>query len=293
MASKRIVEKKLLFLFMLAGKAQKFVSVVVRSALVETLSTGDKECLIELVEASKVMNQVWAHQMWQKGPEFLAQADSELDHATALYKLIQINRGPWSELDNFESFIPDSSLFMKIPNTAPPGGNFYPEDMTKDEFTTWINSSPIEKSSATDYYTFIRRDESGNLAIVPYSTELSNLLSICSAHLLKASSLCSSESLRNFLVSRAHAFSSNDYYPSSLDWLKIDSPISVTIGADFIYHDRLFGYKASYEAMIGLRDAVETEKLVSFVRFQLFIYRTMVECDPKQTARVGKQLTNG
>ena len=39
-----------------------------------------------------------------------------------------LNKGPWSDLDGHTAFLPD------VPERKPLGANFYPEDMTKEEF---------------------------------------------------------------------------------------------------------------------------------------------------------------
>jgi hypothetical protein len=50
-----------------------------------------------------------------------------------------INKGPWSALDNFKAFIPG------VPAEKPKGANFYPEDMTKQDFETWVASLSKEE----------------------------------------------------------------------------------------------------------------------------------------------------
>ena len=54
-------------------------------------------------------------------------------------------------------------------------------------------------------------------------------------------------------------------YASDVAWMKLDSPIDVTIGPYETYNDELFGYKAAFEAYITLRDDAETAKVKSFV----------------------------
>jgi hypothetical protein len=43
--------------------------------------------------------------------------------------------------------------------------------------------------------------------------------------------------------------------------MDFDAPIDVTIGPYETYSDRLFGYKAAFEACVTLRDDAETAKL--------------------------------
>ena len=63
-----------------------------------------------------------------------------------------INKSPWSALDDFKAFLPG------VPAEKPKGANFYPEDMTREEFETWVASLPKEKQEeAKGFFTVIRR----------------------------------------------------------------------------------------------------------------------------------------
>jgi len=80
----------------------------------------------------------------------------------------------------------------------------------------------------------------------------------------EAAALTPNTSLKEFLTLRAEALRSNDYYPSDIAWMKLDAPIDITIGPYETYNDELFGYKASFEAYVTLRDDRETAKLKAF-----------------------------
>ena len=80
----------------------------------------------------------------------------------------------------------------------------------------------------------------------------------------EAAALTPNASLKEFLMLRAKAFLSNDYYASDVAWMKLDAPIDVTIGPYETYNDELFGYKAAFEAYVTLRDDRETAKLKTF-----------------------------
>ena len=47
-----------------------------------------------------------------------------------------LNKGPWSDLDGQIAFMPG------VPEKKLPSANFYPEDMSKDEFETWAAKLP-------------------------------------------------------------------------------------------------------------------------------------------------------
>jgi hypothetical protein len=169
-----------------------------------------------------------------------------------------INMGPWSELD-------DDSVFVPGVPERPAGANYYPADMTKEEFNAWVSKLPeAEKKRATGFFTTIRRDAAGSLTIVPYNQEYADLLVPAAELLRAAAALTDNASLRDFLQKRADAFLSNDYYESDVAWMKLDSPIEPTIGPYEVYMDEMFNYKAAFEAFIALRDDKETAQLERF-----------------------------
>ncbi len=234
------------------------------------LSSGDQKALVKLVQAGHVIDdifltQVWNgnHALWKK-----LQADTTpLGRARAHY--FWINKGPWSALDDDAAFLP------KVPAHRPPGANFYPEGMTSKEFDAWVEKLPeAERDAAKGFFTVIERfaysgkegAPAGNMVVVPFSEYYRPDLEKAAALLKEAAALTGNASLKKFLISRAEAFLSNDYFQSDLDWMDLDAPIDVTIGPYETYNDRIFGYKASFEAYINVRDDAETQKLSAFSR---------------------------
>ncbi len=180
-----------------------------------------------------------------------------------IWEYFQINMGPWSELDAGEPFV------TGVPAERPPGANYYPEDMTKDEFNNWLKSLPeAEKQKATGFFHTIRRAPAAGkgLVSVPYSEEYRQELSEASRLLQQAAASTQNPSLKSYLEKRATAFRTDDYYESDVAWLELDSPIDVTIGPYETYMDELFGYKAAFEAFVGLRDQAESRKLALLTR---------------------------
>jgi hypothetical protein len=170
-----------------------------------------------------------------------------------------INKGPWSDIDDHAAFLPGA------PPKKLPGANFYPEDMTREEFESWVKTlSKAEREQAEGFFTVIRRDAGGRLKAVPYSEEFKNDLAKAARLMEEAAGLTGNATLKRFLLSRGAAFLSNDYYESDLAWMDLDAPIDITIGPYETYNDEVFGYKASYEAYVNLRDEAETRKLDFF-----------------------------
>ncbi len=223
------------------------------------LSTGDKAALAKLIEAAHVMDSIYIRQVWSGNDSLLQtlKADqSPLGKDRLQY--FKINMSPWSALDHDSAFIPG------VP-PKPDGANYYPPEMTKDDFNSWLATlPPDEKKDATGFFYVIRRGPEGKLMPVSYATEYRTLLEQAAQLLREAAALTTNESLRNFLNLRADAFLSNDYYASDVAWMELDSPIDVTIGPYEVYMDRLFNYKAAFEAFITLRDEEETAKLAKF-----------------------------
>ena len=225
-----------------------------------TLSTRDRQALPKLIEAARLLNFVFMDQIWSGNRALYAKLQQD---ATPLGKqrlhYFWLNKGPWSSLDDNRAFLPG------VPERKPPGGTFYPQDMTREEFETWDKSlSPAEREKAESFFTVIRRNANRQLVPVPYSREYAADLKKAADLLREASALTDNVSLKKFLALRADAFLSNDYYASDLAWMDLNAPLDVTIGPYETYNDELFGYKAAFEAYITIRDERETERLKTF-----------------------------
>jgi hypothetical protein len=243
----------------LARKIRRF-SPTVLTADTTRLSPGDRKALNKIIEAAKLLDPLFLRQVWSGNDELhkkLRADKSQVGRQRLRYFLI--NDGPWSRLDNNEPFIEG------VPREKPPQANFYPDDITKDEFNSWLAGLPgSEKEKATGYFYTIRRDASGKLMTVPYSEEYREFLEPAAKLLREAAALTADRTLKDFLNQRADAFASNDYYQSDVAWMDLKAPIDVTIGPYETYEDELFGYKAAFEAYVTLTDAAESAKLQKF-----------------------------
>jgi hypothetical protein len=240
------------------------------------LSAGDQKALLKLIQASRIFNDIFMDQLWSRNRAAYAQLkkdQSPLGRERQHY--YWINKGPWSDLDEHKAFIPN------VPPRKPEGANFYPEDMTKDEFESWVKTLPDDpKQLATGFFTVIRRDANRKLTIIPYSEAYATDLQKCAQLLKEAAGASDNATLKDFLNKRADAFLSNDYYESDLAWMDLDAPLDITIGPYETYNDELFGYKAGYEAYVNLRDDEETAKL-SFFGKHLQEIENQLPIDPK------------
>ncbi|MFZ2978888.1 MAG: peptidase, partial [Candidatus Magasanikiibacteriota bacterium] len=76
-----------------------------------------------------------------------------------------------------------------------------------------------------------------------------------SGYLISASLVADSPSMADFMSAQAKAFLTNDYHPSDEAWVKVkDSKFEVVIAPYETYEDRLFGYKACFEAYVTVTD---------------------------------------
>jgi Peptidase family M49 len=247
------------------------------------LSAGDKQALVKLIQAAQVVNKIFMEQFWSGDLALykkLQQDKTPLGQARLHY--FWINKGPWSEIDQHKAFIPG------VPERKPEGANFYPQDMTKEEFESWVKTlSPGEKAQAEGFFTVVRRDASKKLKLVPYSQEYKADLDQAAKLLREAAVLTGNRTLKKFLTTRADAFVSNDYYESDLAWMDLDAPLDITYGPYETYNDELFGYKAAFEAYINLRDDKESGRLAFLGQHLQEIENNLPE-DPKyRVAKLG------
>ncbi len=265
----------------LASMINRFVPVVLE-ADTSGLSAGDRQVLHILREAARVMDTLYLLQAWSGNLAALnaLEGDATPEGRQRLH-YFQINMGPWSDLDGGKPFIPG------VP-PKPAGASFYPEDMTKEEFTSWVQKLPeAAQKNATGFFTVIRRTERGELTAVPYNQEYRDLLARAAALLRSAAEAATQPTLKTFLLTRADAFLSNDYYESDVAWMDLDSPIEPTIGPYEVYLDELFNYKAAFEAFITIRNDEETARLARFSSELQEIERNLPIADRYKNPKLG------
>src|SRR5262245_25336664 len=103
---------------------------------VSRLSPGDRKALPTLVEAARALNWIFMDQLWSGNRALYAKLRKD---TTPLGKerlhYYWLNKGPWSDLDDHTAFVPGVSA------RKPLGANFYPEDMTREEFEAWAKDN--------------------------------------------------------------------------------------------------------------------------------------------------------
>jgi hypothetical protein len=242
----------------LARKIARFAPTTM-TADTSKLTPKDRQALAKIMAAAKLLDPLFLRQVWggNEALEKKLRADKTAAGRQRLHYFYLMD-GPWSRLDDKEPFIEG------VP-AKPEGANYYPEDMTKAEFESWVEGlSESDKQKATGFFHLIRRGADKKLTLVPYSEAYKEYLVPAAALLREAAALTTNASLKNFLEKRAAAFGSDDYYESDVAWMDLDSPIDVTIGPYETYEDELFSYKAAFESYVTIRDDAETAKLAKF-----------------------------
>jgi hypothetical protein len=209
-----------------------------------------KKMIALLVEAADSMNAIYWQQSWgDKG----ALMQKITDPATR--EFAEINYGPWDRLNNDKSFVDGIG-------ERPAGAQFYPADMTKEQF----EQSPLKDKTAL--YTLLRRDAQGQLIAVPYHEAYKADLEKAAGLLRDAAKLARDAGFRKYLTMRADALLNDDYQPSDFAWMAMkNNPVDIVIGPIETYEDQLYGYKASYESYVLVKDQAWSKKLARFAQY--------------------------
>src|ERR1044072_5401294 len=148
----------------LARKIARFAPTTL-TADTAKLTPKDRQALSKIIAAAKLLDPLFLRQVWSGNDELekKLQADKTEAGRQRLH-YFYINDGPWSRLDEKEPFIEG------VPREKPVNENYYPDDMTKDEFYSWVQGlSETDKQKATGFFYLIRRGPDRKLTIVPYS----------------------------------------------------------------------------------------------------------------------------
>ncbi len=215
------------------------------------LSDNQKKMVGVLIEASEIMDDLFWRQAY--ADDYLAWLDSIED--VDARRFAEINYGPWDRLD-------DDKPFLDGVGPKPLGANFYPADMTKEEFDAAFLPGKV------GLYSLIRRDTDGALKLVPYHVEYAEQLKAAADLLRAAAKLAESPDFANYLKLRAAALLSDEFRVSDMWWMDVkDNKVDVVIGPIETYEDRLFGYRAAYESYVLIKDMEWSEQLSRFAAF--------------------------
>ncbi|OJJ21242.1 Zn-dependent hydrolase [marine bacterium AO1-C] len=232
----------------IASKVKDYQTVKLTTDLSQ-LSDKEKQMLPLMIEAAKIMDELFWLQAYGDKNALLGKTT---DEATKRY--IEINYGPWDRLDGNKPFVEGVS-------EKPKGAQFYPADMTKEEY------EKLDNQKKGSLYTIVRRKEDKSLEVVPYSVMYNERLTKAAELLKKAAELAENESLKKYLNLRAEAFLNDEYKASDMAWMDLkDNGLDLIIGPIENYEDALNGAKAAFEAYVLVKDKVWSEKLARYAK---------------------------
>ena len=214
-------------------------------------SDDQKAMLSLLIDASVIMDRLFWKQAFSGDKDTFLKSFSNEDVA----RFADINYGPWDRLNG-------DAAFLKNTDSKPAGAEFYPHDMTKEEFAA------ADFADKDGLYSLVKRKDDGSLYSVPYSDAYKPELTEAAALLRKAAKLAGNEEFANYLNLRADALLSNDYYASDMAWMDMKTnPVELVIGPIETYEDQLFGYRAAFEAYVLIKDLAWSDKLSKYAQF--------------------------
>jgi len=238
------------------GELDKLAPVEMKADL-SRLSENDQKAVARLMEAARIIDELFLIQVSPSNP----QIRSELQKSPAnedYLSLFNIMFGSWNRMEDERPFINKKA--------KPAGAGYYPEDMTKSEFETFLQENPELAAKFQNEFTVIRRRE-GKLVAVPYHEEYADKVRMISKLLDEAAKLTDDTSLKTFLQLRARDFLTDDFFESDMAWMDLTGDLEIVIGPYEVYEDQLYGYKAAYEAFICVVDHAESQKLEKTVAY--------------------------
>ena len=220
------------------------------TADLSSLSENEKKMIPILIEAAKIMDDLFWYEAYGDKEALLNSIEDEDTRQFAL-----INYGPWDRLNG-------NAPFIDSVGEKPAGANFYPQDITKEEF----EAAEIEDKQSI--YNFVRRNEEGQLYSIPYHIQFQDQVNKAANLLLEAANFADDQGLKSYLLLRADALQNDEYQASDLAWMDMKSnTIDVVIGPIETYEDQLYGNKAAHEAYVLVKDQRWSGRLARFANF--------------------------
>ena len=227
-------------------KANEFAEFTLTTDL-SVLTEKEKQMLPLLFKTASIMEEIYWQQAFGDKTKLFSQNLNEYEK-----KFVEINYGPWERLNNNRPFLPQYG-------EKPAGANFYPSDITVEEFEAWNDETK------TSLYTLVRRNEQGNLISVPYHVAFSDQVEKAADLIKEAAKLAEDEGLKNYLEKRASALLTDNYFESDVAWMEMkNNTIDFIVGPIENYEDQLFGYKAAHESFILVKDKQWSKKLEKY-----------------------------
>ncbi len=250
-------------------KVNEYAEFELTSDLIQNLSANEKELVKIFIEIGQVMDDIYWDEYF--GYANRASIDTLCDPAMRAFARIQY--GAWDRLDSEKPFLPGYG-------ERPAGCNFYPQDMTAEEFEA------LEDTLKNSQYSVIRRDKEGKLYVLPYHKAYAKELKKVDKLLDKAIKLAENEGLKKYLEARREAFRTDDYFESDMVWMDMkDSKLDFVVGPIENYDDGINGLKCSHEAFVLVKDEEWSNDLSKFAAL-LPEMQKLLPCDEKYKQEV-------
>jgi hypothetical protein len=228
----------------------KEFAVVKLTTDLTNLTDKEKEMIPYLFEAARIMDDLFWDQALGNKEQFMSKLKSK-----EVRQFANINYGPWERLNGNISFVEGYGA-------KPLGANFYPADMTKEEFGNWKNSDKYNQ------YSLVRRNPDRSLKLVMYHEAYMEGLKRASDLLLQASKLAEDPGLKKYLELRSAALVTDEYFQSDMAWMDMKTnTLDVVIGPIENYEDELFGIRTAYESAVLVKDKEWSKKLEKYTAF--------------------------
>ncbi len=248
-------------------KIEQFAVVKLTTNLTK-LTIKEKEMLPILIEVADIMDEIFWMQTLGDKTVFLSSIKGINTRKFAL-----INYGPWERLNENKAFVDGFK-------EKPEGANYYPKDMTKEEFDQFADKNK------TSLYTLIRRNDDKTLKCVWFHQEYKAKVEKAAQLLEKAALLAEDTGLKKYLQLRSKALLTDDYFDSDMAWMDMkNNTLDFVVGPIETYEDGLYGYKAAQEAAILIKDKEWSNKLAKYAAL-LPKLQTELPVDPKYKQEV-------
>ena len=229
----------------------------------EGMSAREKVEVQELVAACQELENIY----WrQNNPDDIAIYNSLAGAKDP--KLVAFRRYLWINGSRFDQVEENAPFYGTEPD--PPGRHLIAPGLTRDQIEAYAKEHPKEKEALYDERTIIEiasRDPL-KLRTVPYHVRYAPWLKRAATHLRKAASMSNDKAFAKFLRDRATALTSDDYYPSDLEWVALKDPkIDIIFAPYESYLDDLLGVKTSYGTAVLIRNEAESQKLAVFQKY--------------------------
>lgn len=256
----------------IADKLKGYKSIQLTSDL-SKLKEEEKSALIHLVQAAKHADNLFWMQCYGNMDTVLSRTKDE-----NLKKFLMLNYGPWDRLN-------DDAPFVSGIGTKPKGVNFYPKDLTKEEY------EQKNHGNITDPYSVVVRNPMGDLEDRPYFMAYGEEVALMAEELRKAAMDLGHDKhpdLYDYLMMRSEALMMNGYQASDIAWLKVkNETLDIIIGPIENYEDKLLGAKTSFESYVLIRDKEWGAKLDKYLKFLPDLQKNLPVADEYKKEEVG------